>query len=127
MNIAPSAYDGFHLMPHEKDENKVQFNFFKINQDHLQGETIGRNDIGETFNVLLFKHGSEGIELSDAFEAVFADPVVYAKNLIGMDIYGTFVKKTVEAQEWFDDYLKLTIDRVNIINNEMMEKNDDTI
>jgi hypothetical protein len=127
MNIATSTYDGFHLMPHEKDENKVQFKFFKINEDHLQGDTIGRTDIGETFNVLLFKHGSGGIELNDTFEAVFADPVVYAKNLIGMDIYGTFVKKTVEAQEWFDDYLKLTIERVTMINNELMEKSDDTI
>ena len=123
MNIATSTYDGFHMMPHDKDEDKVQFKFFKINENHLQGETIGRSEIGEVFNVLLVRHGKEGIELNDTFEAIFADPVVYAEGLIGMNIYGTFVKKTAEAQEWFDDYLKLTTERVTMINTELMEKN----
>jgi hypothetical protein len=65
--------------------------------------------------------------LNDTFEAIFADPVVYAEGLIGMDIYGTFVKKTEEAQKWFDEYLKLTSERVTMINDVLKEKIDDTI
>ena len=127
MNIATNAYDGFHMMPHDSDDEKVQFRFFKINGEHLQGETIGRTDIGEVYNVLLVKQGKEGIELNDTFEAIFADPVVYAEGLIGMDIYGTFVKKTEEAQKWFDEYLKLTSERVTMINDVLKEKIDDAI
>jgi hypothetical protein len=123
MNIATSTYDGFHMLPHESDDNKIQFRFFKINEDRLQGDTIGRTEIGESYNVLLVKHGEKGVEMNDTFEAIFADPVVYAEGLIGMDLYGTFVKKTAEAQKWFDDYLKLTNESVTMFNNEMKRDN----
>jgi hypothetical protein len=119
MDIKLDQYDGFHMMPDENNMASTQFKFFKIKEDYLQGETIGKTSIGETYNVLFLKKTKDGIELNDVFEAVFADPVVYAEGLIGINLYGTFVKKTEEAQEWFDDYIRLTKKRIDDINFEL--------
>ena len=53
-----------------------------------------------------FKRGEDGHpEFDDTFEAIFADPAVYVKGLIGANVYGCVLRKTEKSQKWFDEYL----------------------
>ena len=109
MDMSPIEYDGFHMLPVPEQAGVVQFHYFQIDESGLQGETIGKNDIGEAYYVMLLKHDENGVRIDDVFEAVFADPLVYAKGLAGMNIFGTFVKKTEDAGIWFSQFLNGTI------------------
>jgi hypothetical protein len=122
--ITTKEYDGFHMMP--SDDDKITFSFFKINEKYLQGETIGKSSVGDNYNVLLLKHDSEGVHINDVFEAIFSDPVVYAERLVGMNLYGTFVKKTEESQKWFNDYLTETKEKVIMLNSKIKGDNNGT-
>lgn len=120
MDITSAEYDGFHMLPSDNsnDDETVQFHFFAVKPDKLQGDTIGKTQIGDVYNVVLFQANEDGdVQIDKSFEAIFADPVEYAKGLVGMKIYGTFVKKTQEAQIWFDDFLQETINRAEKINS----------
>ena len=109
MDMIPSKYDGFHMLPVPEQANVIQFHYFQLEESGLQGETEGKNDIGEAYKVMLLKHDENGVHMDDVFEAVFADPIVYAKSLAGNNIFGTFVKKTKEGECWFDKFLNETI------------------
>ena len=119
MDMTPSEYDGFHMLPVPEQANVVQFHYFQIEESGLQGATEGKNDIGEAYNVMLLKHDENGVHIDDVFEAVFADPLVYAKSLVGMNLFGTFVKKTKDGEGWFEKFLKGTI--LNLLTMSVIE------
>jgi len=110
MDMTPSEYDGFHMLPVPEEAGVVQFHYFQIEENGLQkDETIGKSNIGEAYKVMLLRHDENGVHIDDVFEAVFADPLVYAKGLVGMNIFGTFVKKTKNGESWFEKFLNGTI------------------
>ena len=116
MDMSPIEYDGFHMLPVPEQAGVVQFHYFQIDEKGLQGETIGRNDLGEAYYVMLLKQDENGVRIDDVFEAVFSDPLVYAKSLAGTNFFGTFVKKTDDAKVWFGQFLKGTMTNLFMAN-----------
>jgi hypothetical protein len=65
--------------------------------------------------VVFLTQGEDGHpELDDHFEAIFADPEVYVKGLLGANIYGCMVRKTENSWKWVEEYLKRLLGRVMI-------------
>jgi hypothetical protein len=99
-------FDGFYFLPSE-EENALSLAFFKVKEDAEVGKSIQGNSLGDVYHVVFFRRGEDGIpEFDDEFEAIFADPHVYIKNLIGAGIYGCILRKTEESREWWSEYLE---------------------
>lgn len=112
-------YDGFYFLP-DKEENSLLFNFFTFDED--DGDLVNskkvesNNSIGDIWHIALFTKGEKGEPVfNDSFEAIFADPQVYAENLCGTGIYGCVLRKTDKSLEWFNDYLDKIRNRVTIV------------
>lgn len=116
-------YDGFYIVPGD-DDDSMQLRFFNLKGEVELGEPIENTTLGNKYHVVLFRQKEAGdeIELNDCFEAIFADPVTYAKGLLGSNLYGTFLKKTENSADWFDDYLRKTVDSVKLVNMAMSIK-----
>jgi hypothetical protein len=112
MSMKPNEYDGFFIMPGD-EEGEVELRYFTFKEDF--GESIDNTQVGNMYHVALFKDNETDMEFNDCFEAIFADPVVYATNLAASNLYGTFVRKTAKSNDWFDDYLKKTLDSVTLL------------
>lgn len=107
-------YDGFYILPGEDDG--IKLSYFDFKDDFNKGEKIGGNAIGDMYHVIFMKAGDDSLPiLDDHFEAIFANPETYVRNLLGADIFGCFVKKTENSWKWVDDYLKRTLARVTMI------------
>lgn len=100
-------YDGFLFLPSDQEDDEtdsMEFRFIKYKQDF--GPAVEGNDIGEKYHVAFFKRDAEGkFHFDEEFEAIFADPMVYAKGFIGHNLFGTMVKKKENTRPWFDEYL----------------------
>jgi hypothetical protein len=100
-------YDGFLFLPSEDEDEEtsaMEFRFIKYKQDF--GPAVEGNDIGEKYHVAFFKRDADGqFQFDEEFEAIFADPMTYAKGFIGHNLFGTMVKKKERTKEWFDEYL----------------------
>lgn len=123
MSSKMDKWDGFYIVPGEEDDS-MQINFFTLKDHFEMGEPVENTELGNKYHVVLFKQAVSGeeIEMNDCFEAIFADPVTYAKGLLGSNLYGTFLKKTENSSDWFDDYLKKTLDSVKLVNMAMSIK-----
>ena len=98
------CFDGFYFLP-TKSDNEMHLAFFKLKDENL-GVPVKTNSIGDMFHVAFFRPGKDGHpEFDDEFEAIFSDPVTYVKNLIGANIYGTFLRKTEKSGEFWKEYL----------------------
>lgn len=102
--VSSSNFDGFYFLPAESDED-MQLAFFKV-KDGVLGEPVKTNSIGDMFHVAFFRKGEDGLpQFDEEFEAVFSDPKVYVRNLLGANIYGTFLRKTEKSGEFWKEYL----------------------
>ena len=100
-----NEYDGFYFLPGDEDY-ELNLAYFKVNEETDIGTPIEYNDLGSKYHIAFFKTGEDGHpEFDEEFEAVFADPSVYIKNMIGMDIFGCVLRKTEHSQSWWKDYL----------------------
>lgn len=106
-NSEKRKYDGFYLMPGD-EEDSFEFSFFTFKDDMKIGAPVQFTSVGDMFHVALFNEIEDGVQLNDTFEAIFADPVVYAKELLNVGLFGTFLRKTENSQEWWDNYLTKT-------------------
>lgn len=97
-------YDGFYLVPGETAE-EIELKFFKA-IDSDMGISVDCTDVGDMFHVIFFRHKEGKLVYDEHFEAIFADPVVYANGLAGGKIFGTFMRKTDKSHEWWNNYLK---------------------
>lgn len=99
------GYDGFIFLPHDEDDEGLEFRFIKYKDNF--GPPIENTSIGDKYHVAFFKRDVETGEFSfdETFEAIFADPMVYAKNLAGHNVFGTIMRKQEKTTEWFKDYL----------------------
>ena len=107
-------FDGFYILPGEGDG--IKLSYFDFKDDFDKGKKIGGNAMGDMYHVIFMKAGEDSLPiLDDHFEAIFANPETYVKNLLGADIFGCFVKKTENSWKWVDDYLKRTLARVTMM------------
>jgi hypothetical protein len=115
-SFAPKEYDGFYMLPDDEVEGAYKYAFFQLKDEYEDGKPINSTSVGDWFHVAFFKRNEDGdAEFDESFEAIFADPVVYAGGLEGLDIYGCFVRKTDKSQKWFDDYLNRAQTRINMM------------
>ena len=123
--MSTKDYDGFHFLPDPENEDTFLFQFFNLKR--LEGnensiEVIGGNDIGDLYNVLLMRETESDVQVTDVFQAIFADPRIYAEGLIGSDIYGTFVKNTEHAKDWWQSYVATTKKVVDQFNKSNLDE-----
>lgn len=117
--MTEAEYDGFHFLPHPENEGEFFFQFFSLKKTDGTTEgtsPIGSTEVGDLYNVLLMKNTEDELILDDVFQAIFADPTVYAEGLIGSNLYGTFVRNTDHAKEWWNNYVTTTIRMIDELN-----------
>jgi hypothetical protein len=109
-----AKYDGFYILP--GDDDGLKLSYFDFKDDFDKGKKIGGNAMGDMYHVIFMKAGEDSLPiLDDHFEAIFANPETYVKNLLGAEIFGCFIKKTENSWKWVDDYLKRTLARVTMM------------
>lgn len=105
------THDGFFLLPGDDGEEhySVKLKYFNFPTKFKKGKKIDGSKMGDMYHVALFET-EDGLlpELTDQYEAIFADPEVYIKALVGLNIFGCFVKKTENSSKWFKNYIKDT-------------------
>lgn len=116
MNTSVQTFDGFHLTPGE-GEDEVRFDFFEFTED--MGDLIEGTKLGHMYHVILFKTEEDSVRIEDSFEAIFADPVVYARSLPEANIFGTFVKKREKTKDWINVFLNMTEMKLQLLNQKM--------
>jgi len=107
-------FDGFYILPHKQDDG-LRLSFFDFNDDFEKGKRVDGTSLGDMYHVVFLKQGEDGNpEFDDHFEAIFADPEVYVKGLLGANVYGCMVRKTENSYKWVEEYLKKLLGRVMI-------------
>ena len=107
-------FDGFYILPHREDDG-LRLSFFDFNDDFEKGKRVDGTSLGDMYHVVFLKQGEDGNpEFDDHFEAIFADPEVYVKGLLGANVYGCMVRKTENSWKWVEEYLKRLLGRVMI-------------
>jgi len=107
-------FDGFYILPH-KDDDGLRLSFFDFNDDFEKGKRVDGTSLGDMYHVVFLTQGEDGSpELDDHFEAIFSDPEVYVKGLLGANVYGCMVRKTENSWKWIEEYLKKLLGRVMI-------------
>lgn len=100
-------FDGFLFLPSEQedeDTDAIDFRFIKFNQD--MGNAVEGTAVGEKYHIALFRRDEYGnFKFDESFEAIFADPMTYVKGFVGLNIFGTMVKKKENTSEWFKQYV----------------------
>jgi len=107
-------FDGFYILPHKQDDG-LRLSYFDFNDDFEKGKRVDGTSLGDMYHVVFLTQGEDGNpELDDHFEAIFADPEVYVKGLLGANVYGCMVRKTENSYKWVEEYLKKLLGRVMI-------------
>ncbi len=102
-----SEYDGIWFLPSGNNGNDLMIQYFSFNDEFKNSAKVDSSSVGDTYYISFFRRlENNEPEFDDAFEAIFADPEVYIKNLVGAKLYGCIVRKTEESGKWFEDYLK---------------------
>lgn len=102
------TYDGFYFLPHEDEDGRegLKFQIFELKEED-RGVPVNGSEMGHAYHMIFFKEGEDGFpELDDNFEAILVDPLTYAENLIGTNVYGCILRRTDKSPKWVDDYLK---------------------
>ena len=112
--VDSKKYDGFYILP--GDDEGIKLSYFDFIDEFDKGEKVGGTAVGDMYHVIFMKPGKDNLpELEDHFEAVFAHPETYVRNLVGADVFGCFVRKTENSWKWVDNYLKNTLARVTLM------------
>lgn len=110
--MAKDDYDGFYFLPGEDDE-ELNLSYFKFKEEIFMGAPVGSSSVGDMYHVAFFSRDDQGNpKFDDTFEAIFADPSVYIKGLVGSKVYGCILRKTEKSQEWFDEYLERAMKKI---------------
>ena len=112
-------YDGFYFLPGD-DDGELKLAYFTLKEEEFRGEPIDNIDLGDMYHIAFFRwsHNNEPV-FDEQFEAIFADPSTYIKNMIGADLYGCVLRKTDKSGKWWKDYLKRTMDSCTMIHEKM--------
>lgn len=94
-----NEYDGFMFIPGEEEDTQ-EYRFITLTEDY--GELEGNN----MYHVVYFKMDETGnFDYDGTVEAIFGDPILYAKNLCGTNVGATFIKKRKYTGKWIEKYL----------------------
>lgn len=99
-------YDGFYFLPGD-DEYEINLAYFKFKEDIWNSQPIEFSSLGDKYHIAFFKRDVNGDPMFDEeFEAIFADPSVYVKGLVGCKLYGCVLRKTKDSHTWWQEYLE---------------------
>lgn len=113
--MKPNEYDGFYFLPDEGDDD-LQIAYFNFKDEFANGTPIEHSSIGYKYHIAFFRRDDEGNPVfDDTFEAIFGDPTIYIKNLVGAGLYGCVLRKTEKSQEWFDEYLERAFKKLQVV------------
>ena len=114
------TFDGFFFTP-GADDDELELSFFDYSEENLKNaEKVENTAIGDKYHIAFFKPNGKGlVEFDESFEAIFADPVTYVKNLTGSQLFGCVVRKTTQSGKWFDNYLSSAKENVTIHNMQL--------
>lgn len=104
-----NEYDGFYILPSGDDDDPDGINlaYFKFKDEMHLGDPIESSPLGDKYHVAFFRRDVNGDPMFDEeFEAIFADPSVYAKHLVGSKLYGCILRKTEKSATWWQEYLQ---------------------
>lgn len=104
MNTIPEKYDGIYFVPPDDDSKGMKFMFFDLSENY-NGTKIDNTDVGDCWYIAFVKDKDGSPVYEEHFEAIFADPMTYLRNLIGANRYGCIVRKTEKSGKWFEAYL----------------------
>lgn len=103
--MTKDEYDGLYFLPGDTDE-EMNLAYFRFKEEEDFGVPIESTEIGDKYHIAFFKKDELGDPVFDEeFEAIFADPTVYIKNLVGLNVYGCVLRKTEKSLDWWVDYL----------------------
>lgn len=110
-------YDGFTIVPDDDDFEDSKIIFFNLDDESREGTPIDNSPMGDMYHVVLFKSKADvqDVKFDETFEAIFVDPLVYAKRLLP-DFYSLFVRKTDKSGPWFEDYMKTLLEALLLRN-----------
>ena len=93
-------FDTIFFVPHSEDENQVRV---EVGQYKDRGEKIGGSDVGDNYDIILFKLDEEDYLVNlDRFDAILIEPREYISRLIKDDWYGMVTRKTTTSKELSD-------------------------
>ena len=104
--MKPIEYDGFYFLPGEEDD-ELSLKFFQFDGSLAEAKKVdSQSKIGDLWHIAFFTKDEEGLPVFDeTFEAIFADPEVYVRNLCGTGLYGCVLRKTDKSANFFENYL----------------------
>lgn len=70
------------------------------------GEKLGGSSMGDSYEIILFKDGEDGVTDIDHFRAILGCPMEYASFIIPAGWYGMITKWTTTSNEITDDLLE---------------------
>ena len=93
--MKPIEYDGFYFLPGEEDD-ELSLKFFQFDGSLAEAKKVdSQSKIGDLWHIAFFTKDEEGLPVFDeTFEAIFADPEVYVRNLCGTGLYGCVLRKS---------------------------------
>lgn len=94
----PFKNDGFTFAP---KGGQLELSFFDYTAEELN-EGKSENEYHIAF---FFIDDAGEVVDDDQFDAIFLNPYIYIKNLIGGKYYGMIARKTKRSAEWFDKTL----------------------
>jgi len=94
-------YDCLTFLPSE-DEN-IHIEAGKLTNP---GEKLGGSSMGDSYEIVLFKDGEDGVTDIDHFKAILGCPMSYASFVIPAGWYGLITKWTTTSNEITDDLLE---------------------
>lgn len=114
------TFDGFFFTP-GADDDELELSFFDFKEEYLKNaEKVENTTFGDKYHIAFFKPNKDGlVEFDETFEAIFADPVTYVKNLTGSNLFGCVLRKTTQSDRWFNNYLKSAKENVTIHNMQL--------
>lgn len=109
------SYDGFYFNPTKEDDG-VEFSYFKFNEDKDRGEKIEGSEIGDKYHIIILKPSESGVPyIDDNFEAILVEPTTYIEHLTNCNVefFGVIVRKTTKSFKFVEYYLTNVIDAIN--------------
>lgn len=99
-------FDGFYFLPGDTDDD-LTLKYFTFNApEFMDAKPVDGTKVGDMYHIAFFRKDDKGNPVFDeTFDAIFACPRTYIKQLAGMNLYGCVLRKTEKSGKWFDDYL----------------------
>jgi len=93
-------YDTIFFVPHPDDENQVKIDIATYKD---RGEKLDGSEMGDMFDIILFRMDDEDVTDLDRFEGILVEPRTYISRMIKEDWYGMVTRKTTTSKSMADD------------------------